>query len=282
MNIGFFAKKEQLEQALACVYSLESLHRDIDITICVPSDAVQIYTLRFEHEDLKIISIEVPYLLHEFPFMDKLLAASIYEQAHKHFIWIDVDSYFLKPFTGFIKEHGILVNPVDIKNVGLSTDQKMSPYFETCLKQFNLETTTYQSNIFKTTITKESIYPYFNMGFVIIYDNKFIFKQALDAFYEVFNHPIISKLVSESYLYAIFLHQVLFSLSIIKSYFYDDIHVLPPYYNYPLHLIKKDATPPDINLLQHFRYDTFFNHVDEDILKLLPEYLRVNAHLLKQ
>ncbi len=282
MNIGFFAKKEQLEHASACVFSLESLHQDISVTIVCPKDAEDIFKFRFDSKKVDIISFQVPYLLHEFPFMDKIYAASLYEKTHNHFIWLDVDSFFVKPFHESIKDHGILVNPVDIKNIGISTDEELNDYWLTLLEVFEIKPNAYKSNIFKTCVTEESIYPYFNMGFIIINDNKYIFKQASDAFYKIISNEIINKYIEKSILYVIFLHQVLFTLSVMKSYFYDEIHLLPPLYNYPLHLHHQKNEKPKISELHSIRYDLFFNHPNDEITNELPTYLKANAHLLKQ
>ena len=282
MNIGFYAKGDQIELAYTCYYSIQAIDSKTSITILFPKDHKDIYENRFVDSSVKLIDLDIPYLLFECPFMDKLYAASIYEKLVGKFVWIDVDSYFLQSMPKQSFTHQIALNPVDIKNIGQTTINPIDDYWKLLLETININEDTYTSRIIETTISKEHLYPYYNMGFVMISDNKYVFSLALDVFYKVMENKGINQFLEKSFLYAIFLHQVLFSLSVIKLYFDEEITMLPKHFNYPLHLQHKDREPVELDKLYHFRYDDFFNKPDKMILSKLPKYLQLNHKLLKQ
>ncbi len=282
MNIGFYAKGDQIELAYACYQSIYTIDKQVSITILYPKDYKGNFTKRFDDAHVKLIDLDIPYLLFECPFMDKLYAASIYEKLVMKFIWVDVDSYFIKSVPKISYTHQIALNPVDIKNIGQTPTNPIDDYWQLLLRSINIKEDTYTSRIIETTISREPIYPYYNMGFVMISENKLVFNLALDTFYKVMETKVMNQFLEKSFLYSIFLHQALFSLSVIKLYLDEEITMLPKYYNYPLHLYQKDKEPIELDQLHHFRYDEFFNNPDKAILSNLPMYLQLNSKLLKQ
>lgn len=198
--------------------------------------------------------MEVPSRYEKIPFVDKMLAASLLEsQAPEGYIWLDVESYFVKTPI-FDAEAEILINPADKKNVGDRFGAKRSLLWQKSKDYFGL---TEDLAPVQTQFSKEKIYPYFNVGFVAVHQNKGLFGRVKEAMAQLLADKQIKAQLKESYLHAIFFHQVVFSCGVLQLY--DVITPLPEGVNVPMHLYQGKEDDIDFNRLTTFRYDNYFD-----------------------
>jgi hypothetical protein len=103
------------------------------------------------------------------PFVDKMLAASAFErQCGDGYIWLDVDSYFLRDIA-FPAAGAVFVNSVDMKNIGDGYGGERSPIWRLLNAYFGLADA--QPPVV-TGVSGEKIYAYFNVGLVLVNEPK--------------------------------------------------------------------------------------------------------------
>lgn len=275
MKFGFFAKKETIKQAMIIIESILFEHSQAKISMLIPKDDFSLFEQYSIFERIKIILIDIPYQLIKYPFADKIYAASIYEQNNQNFYFLDVDSFLMRPIKDELFNQDIMINPVDIKNVGILKDEKVNDFWSYLLDKVKISINDYTSSTFKTIITDETIYPYYNAGFIFIGQNKHLFSQTVELMHKLSSDQSFLPILQTSYLNSLFLHQVLLTIMMIKIYGYDQIYSLPENYNFPLHLYQRKENKPDFYDLKTIRYDDYFNHPSPEISKYLP------LHLLK-
>jgi hypothetical protein len=266
MNIGFYIKNiEEVEKAKLLISSIQR-HIKHSKIYAITKDEIHldgcqmIYADIFEHNTLY--------------FVDKLQAASIFEShVFAPYLWIDIDTIFLKPMKDICKEKAaICLNPVDIKNIGINENQKMSDLWLKTIEYLELKS---MSHTVKTKISKESIWPYYNIGMVYVNIHRFLFGQSYQKIIELSQNESINKLIFSKPLNQIFYHQMVFSL-IVEKLYYQEISELSAYVNYPLHLMEKDSHKPNPNDLISIRYDTFFKQHE------VPDFLQNIVNINKK
>jgi hypothetical protein len=137
------------------------------------------------------------------------------------------------------------VSAVDLKGIGV---EEKDEFWSILFKYFSID----PDYTIDTTISKEEILPYFNMGFVVNFKH---FNKLLQEMTYFLKKGSFEKFF-EDYKYKVFLHQAIFSCLVEKHYDWD---FLDDNINHPMHLdnnIEKKWT---------IRYDTFFNDHLNDI-----------------
>ncbi|MDN5352290.1 MAG: hypothetical protein PWQ12_1210 [Clostridiales bacterium] len=235
----------------------------------------------------------------EYPFTDKLMGAARFENAcNGESIWLDVDSLVLQKLPNFKTGH-FYVNPVDKKNVGIPFGNAMpqtgkmkpgqgkSALWQEAEGYFGFKCSEFDA--VETRVTREAIYPYFNVGCVVNGTGVPIFKKAVAALVEIIALKKRFPSVQESFLEKVFLHQVMFTGAVLSAFSQvgvADIYAsngkvkrLPKGVNYPIHLLKEDGHKPNPETLYSIRYDTYFD--DNSWPESLPEIPDVSAEALK-
>ena len=217
--------------------------------------------LRDQYRNVTIECIHIPEAFKKVPFADKITAASIYESyCEDSYIWLDVDSYFFKSFDCH-GDKGIQLNPVDQKNIGIVYGTPFSELWQSIFSYFDLEekmNLLKVSEAVKTTVSKELIYPYYNIGFVVVNKNKKLFQRTLEALEILLESPEIKAELLKSPVNKIFMHQAVFSAAVLKYYCTEEIVELPIGVNYPMHFHYVHPNPMALDEIIHMRYDTFF------------------------
>jgi len=253
MNIGFFIGHEKLVgQAHALVDSINKLScfADSEITLVTKKNILKY----FDNIEIKKMHITNEYL--EFPFCDKIYAASCFEKENDgEYLWIDVDSYFFSPIV-FNKSVPILLNAVDMRNIGNLYNEELDEFWSELYGFFNLELTQGKGI---TTITNDEIYPYFNVGMVMVNKNKRIFNTTNNAIREIVKINKIQGILNRSNIHRVFFHQAVFSCVVLDLY-KNEYEPLPQGVNYPLHLFDKDKTIQNLSKIKSIRYDNYFNN----------------------
>lgn len=268
MNIGFYIEsKKEIEKAKLLVKTIQENIENSSIYLITKHD------IKLDNSITIHSSISThPYLY----FVDKLQAASIFEATvTTPYLWIDIDTIFLKPVNeAFFGNERISLNPVDIKNIGISKDQEMTAIWLKTMKHLKIENIEHDVT---TIISKEIIFPYYNVGMVFVNNHFSLFKQTYEAIIELSKDEQIKKTISSNPLNFIFYHQLVFSLMVEKIY-HKHISPLGAYINYPLHLMEKDYEKPDFERLISIRYDTYFK--THEIPNFLKKIININKSYL--
>ncbi|HOP11814.1 MAG TPA: hypothetical protein PK629_10025 [Oscillospiraceae bacterium] len=210
--------------------------------------------LTVEVRGIEQINFDLPEEYKPIPFVDKLLAAAEFERCcDDEYLWIDVDSCFFK--TPVFPDAQICVNPVDMKNIGVSYGEPLSPMWRLIYDDFGLDI--HGVGSVKTIISKDEIYPYYNAGMIRAKKPDGLFSEVRTAMTALLKTNEIKNQIS-SPLNRIFFHQAVFSCAIMKKYG-KTVSPLPYGVNYPLHLRSKDTTPIPLEDIVSIRYDDYFD-----------------------
>jgi len=210
-------------------------------------------------QKINIHHFEVPKRVEFFPFYDKILAGSTCEgEQNTSFLWVDIDSVFFD-FSPDDFQPPIQINPVDKKNIGLTSQEERSEFWLHILKEVGLKEESYKKKLVTTTISKEKIYPYFNIGMVYLDSNLRLFTKTLQTMDNLLANPDFRELLDKNSLYRIFLHQAVFSAFVVKEVPDTRLHTLPKGYNIPLHLLEEKQIKSIVKKPFSIRYDTFFH-----------------------
>lgn len=273
MNIGFYAGHQHYIPHVKVLYeSLVSSIPDASVTLVVKTEDQNAFNDVMNEMDLNVLCIN-NHVLH--PFVDKVLAASVYEShISSDFLWLDVDSYFLQPYPTTTRK-GIHVNPVDMTNIGILYGHELTQVWQIACDFMNVEIPTVS---YRTKVSHELIYPYFNIGCVHIYDNKKVFTLTYESIIKLLEDDHYLRLIQASPMNGIFFHQVVLTLAVIKLYDMSSITPLEEGVNLPLHLMSKMDQKIDVSDLISIRYDTYFEKDQEEIW--FPEPLKTNKDQL--
>lgn len=255
MNIGFFAPDPRLRvHAELLCRSIRDHIPGAWITIIVPEAPAGSFSAVFRPMADRVLSLRYapPH-----PFTDKIQAAALFEGSlprDEGFLWMDVEGYFLKTpdFSGSCA--GLSVNPVDLRNVGIPPETPWSPLWSGILRHFSLEEKASEWPFLETTVTKEKIRPYFNVGFVFVREPRNVFPTTAAAIDSLSGEASFSSVFGDP-LNRIFFHQAVFAAAAISLYGTAGIGPLPAGYNYPLHLHSRHSAPADLAKLGSLRYD---------------------------
>lgn len=86
------------------------------------------------------------------------------------------------------------------------------------------------------------IRPYFNAGYLIVRPEKRLFQAWRGKFFDLYRKPDFQEFYEKDERYAIFMHQAVLSGVILATLSTEEIVVLSPSHNYPLHLFGEDVT----------------------------------------
>ena len=115
------------------------------------------------------------------------------------------------------------------------------------------------------THTGEQIHPYFNAGIYIIRPENGLLTQWRDLFLKWYQQPQFKAYYKKDQLYAIFIHQAIFTGILLRNLKPEEMSELSPKINYPLHLhddIPVDQRPAAIDELVTVRYEQIFDEPD--------------------
>lgn len=268
MNIGFFAgHSHYIPHARLLIDSLHRTFKSAKIGLVVPENSFKAFEHALSHTGVSII---ICPQVESIPFHDKLIAASIYEKTLTGaFLWVDIDSYFINPFEGN-DTYAIQVNPVDMKNIGITYGEAFSEVWLALFETFHTKFPEKWRSV-TTSISKEVIYPYYNMGCVHIKDNRGVFTKARRALEDVLSSTPSFLQVP---LNQIFIHQAAFTCALLETYEAYEIGHLPLGMNLPLHLRHHAEDFPSPTEWLSIRYDTAFS--TQESIEDLPEALKNN------
>lgn len=248
---------------------------------------VEIFALVPEHLEFRLdipgvtqIPFQFPVEYRTIPFVDKMLAAAAFEEAcGDQYLWMDVDScFFAAPI--FPDDAEICINPVDKRNIGDLYGAPRSGLWQLLSEYFHLENRSAAFGLLVTTVSREAIYPYFNVGMVAVRKHRGVFSLVRVALNELLRKAEVLDLLHGAKINAVFIHQAVFTCAVMSLYGADSVKPLPSGVNYPLHLHDNHPNPMALTDLISIRYDTYFESHGvpacwQELFPKTPESLRM-------
>ncbi len=203
-----------------------------------------------------------------FPFGAKVQAAATAEKLAagktELVIWLDEDTLILAEPDEFRLPSGISLGyrPVHHKLLGISWDQEPDPFWRLIYQYCQASP---EDDFPMVTHVGEKIHPYFNAGVFVVRPELGILKQWWKVFEECFRAAPFQPFYEKNELYAVFLHQALFTGILINLLDRGEMQLLNPAINYPLHLhhdIPPDLRAKRIDDLVTVRYENSFSDPD--------------------
>lgn len=110
-----------------------------------------------------------------------------------------------------------------------------------------------------TCVRDSTIRPYFNAGCQVTRPQNRLFSRWCESFRRLCRHPDFTPFLANP-LYRIFMHQAVLAGAVLSSFSAAQLHQLPEFYNYPLHLhgdYPPEFRPTKLDDLVTCRYETF-------------------------
>ena len=220
---------------------------------------------KLSHLNVKIIFFEITPEIFNFPFATKIVGAAFAEVLAngetERFIFMDSDTLVLQePIEFLIADDKTLgYRPVHHKLIGSAWNEALGSFWKLIYEVCNVP----DENIFPMmTHAGEQIHPYFNAGMFVTRPERGLLTQWRDLFLKWYRQPEFRIYYEKDQLYAIFIHQAIFTGVLLHNLKPGEIHELSPKINYPLHLhedIPVDQRPAKINELITVRYEDIFD-----------------------
>jgi hypothetical protein len=221
----------------------------------------------------QITTFEADPEIFKFPFAAKIEAAAQIEAQTQgqteRLVFMDRDTLVLQEPDEFLlaDDQALGYRPVHHKLIGPAWDEPLDDFWQLVYDVCEVP----DENIFPmTTHVGEPIRPYFNAGMFIIRPERGLLAQWREVFLKWYRQPSFRAYYEEDQLYAIFIHQAIFSGVLMHNLQPAEMRKLSPKVNYPLHLhydIPADQRPATINELVTVRYESIF---DEPGWRQLP------------
>jgi hypothetical protein len=230
---------------------------------------------RLQPLDVTLIPFEFDREVLRFPFTAEAHAASLAESKALGkadiLAWLNPNSVVLNEPKDFLLGEGqsLGYRPVHHTLVGSRFDEPLDPFWKLIYRYCDVP----KDRVFpmKTHVDDTVIRPYFNAGFIIARPEKGLLRAWRDTYLRVYREPPLQELYRQDGRYRIFVHQAVLSGVILSTFSTDEIHELPPVYNYPLHLYGEDITdhrPSSLEELVTIRHEGF--HEDPRWIEKMP------------
>lgn len=210
-----------------------------------------------------------------FPLADKPLACAAAEAAVEGCAHLLV---FLAPDSVVVQEPlelilpagaGLGCRPVDLALIGPRWDQPVTPYWR-AVYQF-CETPVERLFPVVSSVDQVRLRAYFNAGMMVVRPERGLLRRWAHNFLRHYRRPDFKAFCREDEAYAICLHQAMLAGTALAMLEPHEIHLLPAWVNYPLHLHDQypaELRPPTVNDLITFRSDDY--SCDPTWLRRLP------------
>ena len=215
--------------------------------------------------DATVIPFEVDPGLLKFPFAAKIAAAAAVEAQAlgqtERLVYMDRDTIVLGEPAEFLISPGIFLGyrPVHHQLIGSTWGSALDEFWSLIYQVCDVP----EENLFPMhTHTGELIRPYFNAGVYVIRPENGLLSQWLGLFLKCYREPQFNAFYRQDQLYAIFVHQAIFTGVLLHHLKPEQLLELSPRINYPLHLhddISLDQRPATVDELITVRYEDIFD-----------------------
>jgi hypothetical protein len=201
----------------------------------------------------------------KFPFAAKILAAAAAEGLAQEqaglLAYLDQDTLVLQEPDEFLlpAEKALGYCPVHHKLIGPAWDKPVDDFWALIYRECAVPA----DHLFRMeTHVGEAIRPYFNAGMFIVRPARGLLAQWWDVFLRLYRQPEFMAYYEKDNIYAIFIHQAIWTGVLLHALNPDQMLELSPKINYPLHLhndIAAELRPATINELITVRYENIFS-----------------------
>lgn len=219
----------------------------------------------FAKLDLQIHPYPIDPDVLQFPFAAKIAAAAVAEglaQGQTELLcYLDQDTLVLQEPDEFLLPDGKVLGyrPVHHKLIGTGWDEVLSPFWELIYRTCEVP----EDRLFwMMTHIGEKIRPYFNAGTFVVRPERGLLTQWRDTFLRSYRQPEFAAFYEQNQLYTIFMHQAIWTGVLLHALFLDEMQLLSPKINYPLHLhedIPEALRVKSIHDLTTLRYENIFD-----------------------
>lgn len=211
------------------------------------------------------ITVEITKEILDTPFAAKVIAAaeaeSRAELLHiRELIWVDPDTLFIQDPAALSLEAGekIILTPVHVQNIGSAIIDPPDKFWKLVYSHCHVNS----NETFQVTsmIDQVKIRAYFNAGLISVDPHTGILRRWRDNFLSLLQNPVLETFCQSDFRYKVFIHQAIFSATILETCRRDEIRLLLSEYNFPLHLVNRIAVqdrPACLENLVTVRYDDF-------------------------
>jgi hypothetical protein len=228
----------------------------------------------------------------KFPFAAKIEAGAFVEARaqglSERVVFMDRDTIALQEPGEFLiaADQALGYRPVHHKLIGSAWDAPLDDFWQRIYEVCEVP----MGNVFPmTTHAGEQIRPYFNAGMFITQPKRGLLTQWRETFLKWYRQTPFQVYYEKDQLYAIFIHQAIFSGVLLHNLQPEEMHELSPKINYPLHLhadIPREQRPATIDELVTVRYENIFDQpgwqqlpMTESLKSWLQSQPRVQAGL---
>jgi len=220
---------------------------------------------KLDHLNVLIYPFEAQPEILKFPFAAKIEAlsaieAQIQEQTER-LVFMDRDTILLQEPTEFMisADQALGYRPVHHKLIGSDWVAPPDDFWQLVYEVCDVP----NENIFPMwTHAREWIRPYFNAGMFILRPERGLLTRWREVFLKWYRQSQFQTYYQKDQLYAIFIHQAIFSGVLLNNLKPEEMTELSPKINYPLHLhyeIPKEQRPTAIDELITVRYENIFD-----------------------
>jgi hypothetical protein len=215
-----------------------------------------------------VISLEIDPEWFKFPFAAKVAAAAAAESQAlgqtERLVYMDRDTIVLSEPSEFLISPGISLGfrPVHHQLIGSTWGSVLDSFWTLIYEVCSVP----EENLFPMlTHTGEPIRPYFNAGIFVTRPENGLLAQWREVFLKWYRQPQFKAFYQQDQLYAIFMHQAIFTGVLLHHLKPEQVLELSLRINYPLHLhddIPLDQRPAAIDELVTVRYEDIFDQQD--------------------
>ena len=228
--------------------------------------------------DIKLHLFELNTQEASFPFAGKVVASAAAEfmalDQTDQLVWMDTMSMVINPPDKLVLDQDILLGcrSVDHILIGSPYEKPLDPFWESVYQSCGVT----DDDIFPmiTSTDQVKIRPYINAGMLVVRPKNKLFQHWRDNFLDIYQNSRYMDFYEQNHLFKIFIHQAVFSASVIASIDQIEIMELPDFVNYPLHMHSKypiEHRPTTLNDLITLRYERFFSKSNwQDIIQVEP------------
>jgi len=223
---------------------------------------------KLQQQNVDVLTFEVDPETIKFPFATKIEAAAFLEQQvqgqTERLVFMDRDTLILQEPAELLIPIGKALGyrPVHHKLIGPAWDQPLDAFWSLVYEACNVSQ---ENNFPMTTHTGEKIRPYFNAGIFVLRPERGLLTQWRDEFLKWYRQPRFQAFYEKNQLYIIFIHQAIFTGVLLAALKPEEMQLLSPKINYPLHLnqdIPAEQRPATIDELVTARYESIFDEPD--------------------
>ena len=187
----------------------------------------------------QIFSLEISSTLGSYWFADKVSACAHAEGMAtsdiETFIWMDPTVVCVQPPSLF--SLGLDLNaafrPVHIRNVGIPANAPLDDYWRTIYRMIGAGD---NNMMVESFVDAQRLRAYFNTHAFAVKPNLGLFARWKDCFEELVRDADFQSRACQDTRHQVFLHQAILSALVATMSEPASIRILPPEYNYPLHL----------------------------------------------